>query len=62
MSNSIAQIRSEFEQSPESKWSSLYEKYSADGRSGVKKSNPEISKEGKRFTKRAGTSHFNEKI
>ena len=37
MSNSIAQIRSEFEQSPESKWSSLYEKYSADGRSGVKK-------------------------
>lgn len=37
MNNSIAHIREEFEQAPEGEWHFLYEKYSADERSGVRK-------------------------
>lgn len=36
MSNSIAQIKSEFEQAPEGEWHALYEKYGTDERAGVK--------------------------
>lgn len=37
MNNSIAHILEEFEQAPEGEWRFLYEKYSADERSGVRK-------------------------